>query len=230
MPCLMLRHGEIVIPGESGPVVARTPEGASYDLFQVVDSLTERFGRVYVVDLDGVEDGDPQLDYLQEIARDTEIWLDAGARTADEAIDALVTGASRAVLSTSTLRSSEELGRAWTLSQELAMELELRGGRVVAADAAWAGRAPEEVAREVREVGPSYLILSPRDGAIDWEMVRSVARGGPTWVGGIFQMDDADRLGWSGAAGGIFHLGGDLITTAEGSPWRSFPRDTPSAR
>jgi uncharacterized protein related to proFAR isomerase len=230
MPCLMLRHGEIVIPGENGPTVARTPDGGRYDLFEVVDSLNERFGRIYLVDLDGVEDGDPQLDYLQEIARDTEIWLDAGARTADEAIDALVTGATRAVLSTSTLRSREELERAWGLSQELAMELELRGGRVVATSPAWAGRPPEEVTREVREVGPSHLILSPRDGVIDWEMVRAVARGGPTWVGGIFQMDEADRLSWCGAVGGIFHLGGDLITTAEGSPWRSFPRDPPGAR
>lgn len=226
----MIRHGQVVVPGEGAPTVARTPDGAEYEIFDVVDSLTARFGRIYVVDLDGIEENRPQLDYLQEIARDTDMWLDAGARTSDEAIDALVTGASRVVLSSSTLNGLEELRRAWTLSQDLAFEIELRGGRVSTASEAWGQPNPGALASEVRASGPTELVLAPRDGTIDWAEVRSISQGGPTWVGGIFEGSESDRLAQSGAAGGIFHLGGDLLTTREGSPWSSFPRRPPGAR
>ena len=219
-----------MVPGDGAPVVARTPDGAEYEIFDVVDSLTARFGRIYVVDLDGVEENRPQLDYLQEIARDTDMWLDAGARTADEAIDALVTGATRVVLSSSTLQSLQELTRAWNLSQELAFEIELRNGRVSSSSEAWGAPTPSALASAVRSEGPTELILAPRDGTIDWAEIRSIASNGPTWVGGIFDGSESDRLTQSGAVGGIFHLGGDLLTTREGSPWSSFPRGTPGAR
>ncbi len=221
MPCLMFRHGLVNVPGEKGPVVARDEGGAPYELFDVLDSVVGRFGRAYVVDLDGIQDNDPQLDYLQEMARDAEIWLDAGSRTADEAIDALVTGATRVVLSTSTLRGPAELDKAWKLSQEIAFEIETRGAVVDGAAPEWRDRLPLEVAREARADGPGEVILAPRDGAIDWEVVRALARAGPTWVGGIFESSETERLRWSGAVGGIFHLGGELLTTTEGSPWRT---------
>ncbi len=225
VPCLLLRSGLIQVPGKRGPEVARTPDGAPFELFDVCDSLIARFGRIYLVDLDGVEENRPQLDYIQEITREAEVWLDCGSRTADEAIDALVTGASRAVLSTATLAGPEELERAWRLSQELALEVETRGGRVASRSPAWSGRAPTEVAEAARAVGLREIVLGPRDGAIDWEAVRTVAKGGPTWVGGIFEASEADRLGWSGAEGGIFHIESrELITTTEGSPWTSLPR------
>lgn len=230
MPCLLLRQGQVLVPGEGAPAVARKSDGAEYEIFDVVDSLTSRFGRIYVVDLDGVEENRPQLDYLQEIARDTDMWLDAGARTADEAIDALVTGASRVVLSSSTLRDAAELERAWNLSQELAFEIELRQGQVSSLADGWKGRPAPEVAERIRQAGPRELILAPRDGTIDWGEVRSIARAGPTWVGGVFSAADTDRLLESGAVGGIFHLGGDLLTTREGSPWSSFARPSPGAR
>ncbi len=210
--------------------MARTPEGAEYEIFDVVDSLAARFQRIYLVDLDGVEENEPQLDYLQEISRDVDIWLDAGARTADEAIDALVTGASRIVLSSATLIGPLELERAWALSQELAFEIELRGGRVNARSSDWSARTPPELAREVRSAGPSDLILGPRDGEIDWKEVEAISHDGPTWVGGIFEATQSDRLARSGAVGGIFHLGGDLLTTREGSPWSSISIRSPGAR
>ena len=230
VPCLMIRGGHVVVPEEGGPEIARDPGGTPYEIFDVLDSLAARYPKLYVVDLDGVERQDPQLDYLQEIARDTEVWVDAGVRNSDQAIDALITGASRAVLSTSVLWGPPELERAWALSQDLAFEISIYEGRVEAASEAWRGRTPEEVAAAARAVGVADVILSPRDADVDWSLVRRLSAGGPTWVGGSFDSRDLGRLRESGASGGIFHLGGDLLRTPEGSPWSSVSVPSPGPR
>lgn len=206
VPCLLLKGGRVFRPGPDGPTVARTPGGALFDPFDVVDRLAPDYSLLYVVDLDGIEHGDPQLDYLQEIARDIALWVDAGVRSADQAIDVLVTGARRAVLSSAYLRSPKQLARAWRLSGELVFEIELVRARVSPTPADWGTSDPVELARTVRAAGPDHIVLSPRETEPDWSIVRAVAAGGPTWVDGSFAVTDSSRLGEAGAAGGIFHL------------------------
>jgi hypothetical protein len=206
VPCLLLRGGQVCVPGPDGPVAARTQAGAPFDPFDVVDRLSGDYSMLYLVDLDGVEHGDPQLDYLQEIARDITLWVDAGVRVADQAIDILVTGARRAVLSSAYLRGPRQLRRAWKLSTELVFEIELESGRLAAADEGWGVSDPIELARIVREAGPDHLIVSPRETDPDWGMVSRIAEGGPTWVDGSFAISDRGRLTTAHAAGGIFHI------------------------
>ncbi len=191
-------------PSDDGPVPAVSPDGAPVDPFDVLDRLGEEYSLVYVVDLDGVERAEPQLDLLQELARDATIWVDGGVRNADQAIDILVTGAQRAVLSSGLLREPRELRRAWRLSTELVFELELGPEGLVAASS-WEERDPLALAQAVRELGPDHLVLSPREVAPDWDLVRKVSAGGPTWVDGSFERSDASHLPGSGARGGIFH-------------------------
>lgn len=229
VPCLMIRHGKVAVPGEEGPVIARGAAGSPLDLFDVVDRLAPRYPRLYVVDLDGVEHGDPQLDYLQEIARDSEVWLDAGVRTASDAIDALVTGAARAVVTSSLVRSSRTLASAWNLSQDIAFELELRNGLVDAHVTAWRGQAPDVVISEVRAMGIRDIIVSNREGPIDWALVQRLSRTGPTWVGGSFEPSELPELGRWGAVGGIFHLTSAVLDT--GTPTSSqIPESSPRRR
>jgi len=161
---------------------------------------------LYLVDLDGVEHGDPQLDYLQEIARDITIWVDAGVRVADQAIDVLVTGARRAVLSSAYLNGPRQLKRAWRLSTELVFELEFEGGRLALADPSWGTEDALELARIVRAAGPDHVIVSPRETDPDWSTVAQIAAGGPTWVDGSFVPSDVARLSTARARGGIFHI------------------------
>lgn len=206
VPCLMLKGGQVFRPGPDGPTVARDSGGTPLDPFDVVDRLAPDNALLYVVDLDGVERGNPQLDYLQEIARDTTLWVDAGVRTADQAIDILVTGARRAVLSSAYLRTPKQLARAWRLSSELVFEIEIEGPRVSPTPADWGTSDPIELARTVRAAGPDHIVLSPREAEPDWSVVRAVAGAGPTWVDGSFSRADAPRLAETGATGGIFHL------------------------
>lgn len=206
MPCLLLRKGQVCLPGPDGPVVALSPEGPPFDPFDVVDRLAKDYSLLYVADLDGIERQDPQLDYLQEISRDMTMWVDGGVRTAEQAIDILVAGARRAVLSSAYLRGPRQLKRAWRLSTELVFELEFEAGHLALADPSWQTTDPLEVTRMVREVGPDHVIVSPRETDPDWPLVGQVAAGGPTWVDGSFHPRDLSQLVAVHAAGGIFHI------------------------
>jgi uncharacterized protein related to proFAR isomerase len=162
------------------------------------------YRRIYIVDLEGVQKNEPQLDLWQELSREADLWIDAGVQLGDQSIDILVSGARRAVLSTGRIRNAGELDKAWKLSQELAFEIEISGGKVASTVSAWNGRAPEEVAGVVRAIGPTILILSFRGENVDWELVRRVAAAGPTWVGGSYLFGDLARVQGVGARGGIF--------------------------
>ncbi len=210
MPCLMIRGGRVMLPGPTGPVVARDPDGKLYDVLDVSDQLGEKYGRLYVVDLDGLERDEPQLDYLQEIARASEVWVDAGVRTGDQAIDVVVAGAFRTVLSTAFLESERELRRAWKLSPEVAFEIELTRSPARPVSPDFAHQGPAALAQAARGLGLKDIILSPRGQAVDWSLVRELAAIGPVWVDGSFEYDDLGRLIESGAVGGIFHITDEL--------------------
>ncbi|HYA11309.1 MAG TPA: HisA/HisF-related TIM barrel protein [Thermoplasmata archaeon] len=184
---------------------ARTADGGKLDPFEVVDRLVAEYPLLYLVDLDGVERAEPQLDFLQELARDAVLWVDGGVRNADQAIDILVTGAQRAVLSSATLLGAKEVRRSWRLSTELVFEVELDAQGLVA-PGDWGTTDPLELVRVVREVGVDHVVVSPREIDPDWALVRAVATGGPTWVDGSFDEAALSDLRASGARGGIFHI------------------------
>ena len=207
MPCVLLRKGQVCLPGPDGPKTARSRDGRPFDPFDVIDRLAQDYSMVYLVDLDGLERGDPQLDYLQEIAREVSLWVDGGVRTAEQAIDILITGARRAVLSSAYLRGPRQLRRAWRLSTELVFEMEIdSSGQLVLADTTWGTEDPVELARLVREAGPDHVVLSPRETDPNWALVARVAVGGPTWVDGSFHPRDLSSLARAHATGGIFHI------------------------
>lgn len=203
VPCLMVRKGTIAVPGEDGPTLLRDASGSPVDVFDAFDRLSGDRRRVYAVDLDGIEHDHPALDLWPELAREADLWIDAGVPTADQAIDILVSGARRAVLSTRRLRGPTELQRAWGLSQDLAFEIETAAGKVP--HGAWKGRPVDEVAAEVRNGGPTILVISPREEPVDWNLIARIAAGGPTWVAGTYEFGNLRRLEAAGARGGIYH-------------------------
>jgi len=180
--------------------------GSAFDIFDVIDALSPRYPRLYLADLDGLAHNNPQLEYIQELSRDMPLWVDAGPRNADGAIDIIVAGAEKAVLSSAYLEGLRELKRAWRLSTELVFEIETGSGVPAADGERWPGADPISLARAARAVGPAPIVLSPRGVDPDWSLVRSIAGDGPTWVDGSFEVRDASRLAEVGAAGGIFHI------------------------
>ncbi len=206
MPCILLRKGRVCRPGPDGPVPSRTIRGAPVDVFDVLDALAPEFRSIYLVDLDGIERNDPQLEYIQEVSRDATLWVDAGIRRADGAIDILVAGADRAVLSSAYLQGLRELKRAWKLSTDLAFEVELSDGIPSPLEPAWGASDALALTTAARAAGPDTVVLSPRGQDPDWNLVTSVASQGPTWVNGTFTRGEVRSLAASNAAGGIFHI------------------------
>ncbi len=203
IPRLWLRRGRLCRWRGNGPEPVRGPGGASIDPFDVIDEVVRQYGRLCLVDLDGIERGQPQLDYLQEFSRDLPLWVDAGVRDADQSIDVIVTGAERAIVSCAMLEGPEELERAWALTTEITFEIPIEA-RTAQVLSDWETDDPLALARTVRAAGPSEIILSFLGTPPDWALVQQVAALGPTWVGGDFQPTDAARATASGARGGIF--------------------------
>lgn len=182
------------------------------ELFDGVDALRTRFPRLYLIDVDGRTRGRPQLDYLQEVTRDVEVWADSGSQLAEQAIDTIVAGAQRCVLSTDRLESARELRRAWKLSTEFVVELVLVEGRVLAREPDWNGRSAAEVAGEVAAIGPQECVISFLEGPVDWAMLRSLSAAGlRVYLRAGCSRADAQPLSTAGAAGGIFPADRSLI-------------------
>lgn len=213
-------------PAGPGYVAVRGADGRYLDILDVADALTPSYAGLYIVDLDGRRKGEPQLDYLQELAREADVWLDAGVQVADEAIDALVTGARRAVLSTASLATSRELRRAWKISTEIVAEVVVGDdGKVVAREPTWGGAAPEEVAAGIRSLGISPILISVRGSTPDWATLGRIAEGGPTWATVPAESSSVTTLQDAHLEGGVLAISStELVTLVRPvDPLRSAP-------
>ncbi|MCI4352976.1 MAG: HisA/HisF-related TIM barrel protein [Thermoplasmata archaeon] len=204
VPYLYLDSGRIVLPGpaEFEPVLDLA--GKPLDPFDAADRLAAKFRRFCVVDLEGIRRNRPQLDYLQELSRSGELWVDAGVRTGDQMIDVLVTGAQRAVLSTAYLVGPKELKRAWRLSPEVLFAVETEGVLVRRRGNEWDGMPVSNAVSNARSIGVVDVILRSRGSLTDWSLVNQLAQEGPLWVGDGAESGMKSRLVTAGAAGGLF--------------------------
>lgn len=215
MPCILLDRGQILAPGPEGPVNVFDDRGRAIDLFDVIGGLAAQYPLAYLVDLGALAGHDPQLDYIQEASRDIRLWVDAGVRNADQAIDVIVAGAERATLSSARFRGPAELKRAWELSPNLIFEIEIWDGQMTAVDPRWETTDPKALSSTVRSLGPTDIILSFRGSGRDWSLASEVSRGGPTWLAGGIGPADALSISSSGATGAIYPLGDELVRWAK---------------
>jgi uncharacterized protein related to proFAR isomerase len=195
--------------GEFQPVLDDT--GKPVDPFEASDRLVAKYQRFCVVDLEGLRRNRPQLDYLQELSRSGELWVDAGIRTGDQVIDILVTGARRAVLSTGYLLGTKQLRRAWRLSTEILFAVETEGSVVRPRGNDWDGSPVIEAVANARAVGIVDVILRSRGTRVDWSLVRQLAGQGPLWVDGEPEASSQARIASAGAAGGFFDPSRELL-------------------
>jgi uncharacterized protein related to proFAR isomerase len=203
IPNLYLDGGKIV-EAESGvfrPILDSS--GKPIDPFEAADRLVGRYHRFCVVDLEGLRRNRAQLDYLQELSRSGEMWVDAGIRTGDQVIDILVTGARRAVLSTAYLLSQKELRRAWRLSTEVLLAIESDGHFIRSRGNEWDGIPITTALSSARSIGVVDVILRTRNTIIDWSMVRELAAQAAIWVDGGPESAQISMLKENMAVGGF---------------------------
>lgn len=218
VPYLYLDSGRVMGPDGDSFAPVLDGEGRTLDPFDVADRLAAHYGRFCVVDLEGIRRNRPQLDYLQELSRSGELWADAGVRTGDQVIDVLVTGAQRAVLSTAFLLGPRELRRAWRLSTQVLFAVETEGLVVRRRGNEWDGQLATDAVAGARSLGVVDVVLRSRRDPIDWSLVRQLASLGPLWVSGDDEPTLRSRLKGSGAVGGFFDPGKDLLAGEETRP------------
>jgi hypothetical protein len=216
VPNVYLDSGRIVEPISERFEVVLDGTGKPVDPFDVADRLAANYQRFCVVDLEGLRRNRAQLEYLQELSRSGEMWVDAGIRTGDQVIDILVTGARRAVLSTAYLIGSKELRRAWRLSPEVLFAVETEGSVVRSRGNDWDRQPASQAIANARSMGVVDVILRSRPSPVDWSLVRQLASQGPLWVADGGESTLRSRLPSAGAVGGFFDSPHDLLVGAPG--------------
>ncbi len=204
LPRLYLHRGYLVLPdGEELPP-ATDAAGEPLDIFDVADAFFGRYHGIYVVDIDGVRYGRPQFDLLQEISRGQEMWVDAGPRNADQVMDVIVAGATRAVVSTRTLGGLDEIPAILQITGDFALELPIREGEVVFRRPRNQARDPRSAVEESFAGGVPAVLLEVSDRTVDWAFVRSITERGAVYVNGSFGPEAEGALRSAGARGGVF--------------------------
>lgn len=186
---------------ETLPVVhlerGRFPEYPDAAPEDALTRLARRFGRVVVVDADGVRRNEPDLGFLQTTSRKRALWLDAGSRYADDAMDLYVAGAEAVTLRWNTLDSATELEEAASLCQPgtLHLALEFPKGRFLAHRKD--GRSAEEVAALAAANSLGLVLLVDSFDALRAAPTAPMGR----YVQGLGRADAmrAQELGFQGA-------------------------------
>ena len=134
------------------------PSYAKGELSELGSKLSDKFEKVYVADIDGLNWNKPQLDIVQEICDEIPTLYEGGVRYGGNVIDLLITGAERAVVGTATLVSLEDLRGAFKLSENITFKVDFRDG-IVSFNRQISGRGLLPLARDVREIGISDLLV-----------------------------------------------------------------------
>jgi len=131
---------------------------AKGELSELGSRLSDKFEKVYVADLDGLERNKPQLDVVQEMCDEIPTLYEGGVRFASSVIDMLITGAEKAVVGSATLISLEDLRGAFKLSDNIMFKVDFRDG-ILSFDPQIAGRAFPSLAKDLKEIGVTELIV-----------------------------------------------------------------------
>lgn len=162
IPALSFKNNQLVIVRE-GEYVRYSEERKNFDLRGAFKELKD-FDRIYLLDIDGIESDKPQTELIRKATATKNIWVDIGARHAEGITDAFIAGADKAVLSTKTLLSFEEIERSIELSDELILSIDY-DGKIV---------SPSE---EIRKMGVAELTEKCVDRGIDMIIYSDLSTG-----------------------------------------------------
>jgi phosphoribosylformimino-5-aminoimidazole carboxamide ribonucleotide (ProFAR) isomerase len=180
VPAVSLRHGAVVIVRDQSYEPVEDESGEPFAIDEFIEVFLKGFKAVLVFDIDALEGEGAQYDEVSRLAGiEAEAWWDAGARDEEDVINIITSGADKALISTRSLRSLDELGAAVELTENLIFEIVERGGEILGNARDFKGKRPGEIARAASRAGCSEFLLldaaRPLGGPIDWQGAREVA-------------------------------------------------------
>lgn len=175
----------------------RFPEYPSADPEGALTELARRFGRVVIVDVEGIRRNDPDVEFLQTATKRRAIWADAGSRFATDAMDLFVAGAETVTIRWNTLDSARELEEAAELAQPGAIFLGLEFPRGAFLQNPRDKRSAAEVAALAESLGLGLVLIVDRaDDATIHALPTATT---PRYLQGAPLAADAQRFGFAGA-------------------------------
>ena len=154
IPAINLFKGMPVIKGIQGYEPLQDKDGKNMDVHELIDELKGSFNKILITDINGINRDKPQLELYQDMSTKMKLWIDAGPRSKDGAIDILVAGAEKVVLGTKTLRGLEELEKVVELSENVVLGIDYDNGIVT----------PK---KRIREMSPLSLVNEAKNLGIE---------------------------------------------------------------
>ncbi len=211
VPTMSIRDGEVVIVRDGRYERLEDEDGRPLDPPLFAEQVLKQYPRILVVDLNGIEFNRPQVDLVQQLGALGEIWVDAGIRYAESAIDILVAGASAVVLCTKNIAGVDQLAAAVELSDSVYLGIDWDGA-LVGEDVQFRDMSPRslvDIASNLKfpKIFFTDLGRSSKRRPLEAAMIRELAAGPiPLYVGGGVVEADLDELGKLGAAGALLSV------------------------
>lgn len=196
---------------ETVPVVhldrSRFPEFPDADPEAALAQLAKRFERIAIVDVEGIRTNEPHVEFIQTASRKRSLWVDAGSRYAEDAMDLFIAGADTVTMRWNTLDSPKELDEAASLCQPGSLLLGLEFPRGAFLHHARDKRGAADVARFAESLGVGLVILTDSVDALRAAPLTTTAR----YAQGVRRADAAraQEMGYQGALLAPIDLGED---------------------
>jgi phosphoribosylformimino-5-aminoimidazole carboxamide ribonucleotide (ProFAR) isomerase len=211
VPTFSVRDGEVVIVRDRKYERLEDEDGKPLDPVLFAEQVLKQYPRILMVDINGIEENRPQVGSIKAIGELGEVWVDAGIRYAESAIDVLVEGAAGVVLGTKTIAGVDQLAAAVELSDCVYLGIDYDGG-VVAEDGQLKHMSPNSLLDIARNLKFPRLLFtdlgrSSREKPLEEGIIRALAAGPmPVYVGGGIREDDLEKLTGLGAKGALLSV------------------------
>ena len=230
IPSVSLMRGRVVVVNKGRYEPLTDADDKEITLPSFVEMYLGEYKTICVMDIDGIERGQPQLGQIGLVSRDKNVWYDPGVRDAGDMADAFMAGAGRVIVGTKTLRSRDALVECHETSADFVLGLDFAGGRILSRDATISQTDPLLFLESMREAGVRRVLFTQlgrvrpearMDEAFVRDMVRHARR---LYLGGSgFDLATAETIrgsdiGVRGVVVGVLDLiRGDIIPAdAEG--------------
>jgi len=170
-------------------------------------TLLDVFGRLHYIDILGIMRENVDWDVAKAIMDQGEVWADVGIRGSDNVIDAIMAGASEAVVATKVVRSLEDILQCFEITENMILQLDLDGG-VISQDQRVSSMEPLELIDEMTAIGIERFIIDDHSegGTLSTGLVEKIAEripaGGGLWIG-VDDLRSVERLMGTGVSGAI---------------------------
>ena len=118
-PSISVFNGSVVVAGSDGY------RKVDSDIFDIVENIRRESKRLYMIDLNGIHQNNPQTDLILELSSDMELWVDAGPRVMEDMMDIITSGAAKAVVGTKTLQSLREFERCMEITENIIFSVDI---------------------------------------------------------------------------------------------------------